>query len=181
VRFISGGAPEPLESVPPVVFSEVMRDLDLFTGICSIGSDDAWVQRDPMPCRDYWNASSFGELSEMAQNRRSVLERLILQLPLGDRCKLDGRFLVVRGDRTTYRIHLGSANVLMEPGSRYLCLVHGAATKKSPQHLSLPFEGDHTLSLILSKAFLLADDRKIKDQSILSQFPADTERPPNQK
>jgi hypothetical protein len=88
---------------------------------------------------------------------------------------------VIRGDRTTYRIHLGSANVLMEPGSRYLCIVHGAATKESPHHLPLPFEGDHTLSLILSKAFLLADDRKIKDQSILRQFPPDSEWRLNEK
>jgi hypothetical protein len=56
------------------------------------------------------------------------------------------------------------------PGSRYLCIVQGAATKASPASLALPFEGDHTLTLILSKAFLLADDRKIKDQSILRQF-----------
>jgi hypothetical protein len=110
------------------------------------------------------------EPTEMAQNRKSVLERLLPQLPIKDRCKLDGRFLVVRGDRTTYRIHLGSGNVLMEPGSRYLCIVQGAATKASPASLALPFEGDHTLTLILSKAFLLADDRKIKDQSILRQF-----------
>jgi hypothetical protein len=181
VRFISGPAPRSLESVPPVVFSEVMRDIDLFTGISSIGSDAAWGQQDPMPLRDYWNAFSFGELSEMAQNRKSVLERLLPQLPIRDRCKLDGGFLVVRGDRTTYRIHLGSANVLMEPGSRYLCIVQGAATKASPHSLPLPFEGDHTLSLILSKAFLLADDRKIKDQSILRQFPPEIEQHLNGK
>jgi hypothetical protein len=34
----------------------------------------------------------------------------------------------------------------------------------------LPFEGDRTLSVILSKAFLLADDAKIKDASIVSQI-----------
>ncbi|HVP46041.1 MAG TPA: DUF4132 domain-containing protein [Bryobacteraceae bacterium] len=171
VRFMdSDGATRPLESIPPVVFSEVMRDIDLFTGVASIGSDPAWGQQEPTPFREYWKASSFGELAEMAQNRKSVLERLIPQLPIRDRCKLDGHFLVVRGDRTTYRIHLGSGNVLMEPGSRYLCIVEGAATKTSPRNLPLPFEGDRTLSLILSKAFLLADDRKIKDQSILRQF-----------
>ena len=36
--------------------------------------------------------------------------------------------------------------------------------------MRLPFEGDNTLSVILSKAFLLADDDKIKDRSILSQI-----------
>ena len=34
----------------------------------------------------------------------------------------------------------------------------------------LPFEGDSTLSIILSKAFLLAEDRKISDPSITRQI-----------
>ena len=34
----------------------------------------------------------------------------------------------------------------------------------------MPFEGGATLSLILSKAFLLAEDDKIKDRSIVSQI-----------
>ncbi len=59
----------------------------------------------------------------------------------------------------------------MEPGSRYLCIVEGAATKATPRSLPLPFEGDHKLSLILSKAFMLADDRKIKEESIRRQLP----------
>jgi hypothetical protein len=36
--------------------------------------------------------------------------------------------------------------------------------------LFLPFEGDHTLSIILSKAFLLAEDKKITDPTITSQI-----------
>ena len=38
--------------------------------------------------------------------------------------------------------------------------------------LFLPFEGDRTLSLIISKAFMLAEDTKIKDATILSQLRA---------
>jgi hypothetical protein len=34
----------------------------------------------------------------------------------------------------------------------------------------LPFEGDRVLSIILSKAFLLADDRKITDPTITRQL-----------
>ena len=34
----------------------------------------------------------------------------------------------------------------------------------------LPFEGDHILSLILSKAFMLANDKKISDSTITSQI-----------
>ena len=108
----------------------------------------------------------------MASNRGNLLERFIPRLAIKDRCPLDGRFLVVRGERATYRIHLGSGNVLMEAGSRYLCIVEGAATKATSRKLPLPFEGDHKLSLTLSKTFLLADDRKIKDETILRQLPS---------
>jgi hypothetical protein len=172
VRFLDGNhRPQKLESIPPVVFSDVMRDIDLFTGVTSIGNDPAWGQGRPAPFQEYWSAFSFGELTEMAKNRASILERILPRLAIRDHCRLDGRFLAVRGDLASYRIHLGSGNVFMEPGSRYLCIVEGAATKSKPRNLALPFEDDHKLSQILSKAFLLADDRNIKDQSILRQFP----------
>ena len=147
-----------------------MRDLDLFTGVAGIGSDAAWGHGHAAPFQEYWSAVSFGELTEMAKNRVSILQRILPRLAIADRCRLDGRFLVVRGDLNTYRIHLGSGNVLVEPG-RYLCIVEGAATKAQPRNLPLPFEDDHKLSQILSKAFMLAGDSKIKDQSILRQFP----------
>jgi hypothetical protein len=67
---------------------------------------------------------------------------------------------------TTYKIHLGSSNILMAPNDSYLCIV-SVSTKT---HVMLPFEGDQTLSLILSKAFMLANDDKIKDRTILSQI-----------
>ena len=87
------------------------------------------------------------------------------------KARITNVFLNVRGDLATYRIHLGSSNVFMEPPGRFLCIVDGSATLAMPRNLSLPFEEDHKLSQILSKAFMLANDRKIKDQSILRQFP----------
>ena len=172
VRFLDGNRMrQKLESIPPVIFSEVMRDLDLFTGVASIGNDPAYGQNPAAPFREYWNSFSFGELTEMAKNRASVLERILPRLAIAERCRLEGRFLVVRGDLATYRIHLGSSNVFMEPPGRFLCIVDGSATLATPRNLSLPFEEDHKLSQILSKAFMLANDRKIKDQSILRQFP----------
>jgi len=95
-------------------------------------------------------------------------ERLLPKLEVRERCRLEDRFLIVRGDRATYKIHLGSGNVMMEPGSRYLCIVPARGTL----HLFLPFEGDETLTLILSKMFLLADDTRIKDPAIVSQLKA---------
>src|SRR5262249_52105800 len=39
VQFLKAGFPCPVETVPPVVFSEVMRDVDLFVSVTSIGND----------------------------------------------------------------------------------------------------------------------------------------------
>jgi hypothetical protein len=41
VRFVRPGDAEPLAltEVPPLVFSELMRDVDLFVGVTSVGND----------------------------------------------------------------------------------------------------------------------------------------------
>jgi len=98
-----------------------------------------------------------------------VLERLVPKLKIGGRCSFLDKFLVVKGTLRTYKIHLGSGNILMEPNDQYLCIVPKQGGPESEPVL-LPFEGDRTLSVILSKAFLLADDAKIKDQTILTQL-----------
>ena len=158
-----------LEEVPPLVFSEVMRDCDLFVGVTSIGTDPAWNRDHPDdPHLPYWQQFAFGDLTSAAEHRKVVLESLLPKLAIRDRCRLDGRFLVVRGDLHEYRIHIGSANVLIEPGSRYLCIVQGPGDTAA--NLPLPFEGDRILGLVLSKALLLVNDTKIKDPTIARQL-----------
>ena len=164
------GEPMPLEDIPPLVFSEVMRDVDLFVGVASVGNDPAWSDGGPEGRhRDYWQSYSFGELNATAQTRKAVLEHLLPRLKIAGQCSLAGKFLIVRGKRRTYKIHLGSGNILLEPNDQYLCIVpkQGVAGEGD---VHLPFEGDRTLSVILSKAFLLAADDKIKDETILSQL-----------
>ena len=170
-----GAAAEPivLEEIPPLVFSEVMRDVDLFVGVASVGNDPNWSDGGPEGrYRDYWTSYSFGDLSETAKTRKQVLGRLIPRLKIADRCRLTERFLMVRGDLRTYKIHLGSGNILMEPNDQYLCIVpaRGAADGWPGGKVFLPFEGDGTLAIILSKAFLLAEDKKIKDPTIVRQI-----------
>jgi hypothetical protein len=59
----------------------------------------------------------------------------------------------------------------MEPNGQYLCIVpDGLAETHKSGRLFLPFEGDRMLSIILSKAFLLADDCKITDGTITRQI-----------
>ena len=99
---------------------------------------------------------------------QAFLAELFPSLAIADRCTLSDRYLTVRGSLRTYRIHLGSGNILMED-DRYLCIVP-AAVKEDASAAFLPFEGDSMLSLILSKAVMLVADDKIKDARILSQL-----------
>jgi hypothetical protein len=59
----------------------------------------------------------------------------------------------------------------MEPNDQYLCIVPGRFKGSGPAgKIFLPFEGDQTLAVILSKALLLADDQKISDPTITQQI-----------
>jgi hypothetical protein len=169
VRIADAAGPVPLASVPPRVFSEIMRDVDLFVGVTSIGNDPTWGDRGELPFVEYWRGYAFGELTEQATVRAEVLERLLPSLAIADLAEIDGRWLRVRGTLRTYRIHLGSANVLMEPDDAYLCVVVNRASAGA-KRVYLPFEGDHVLAVILSKALRLARDDRIDDESILAQI-----------
>jgi Domain of unknown function (DUF4132) len=178
VRFFNAdGNSVPLETIPPLVFSEALRDVDLFVGVTSLGNDPNWGARgDDVAYAEYWQQVSFGDLSAIAHTRKVLLQNLIPKLKIRDKCSIDDKFLLVRGSRCTYKIHLGSGNILMEPGSRYLCIVPAPSSAKnvlpgSAQRVFLPFESDRTLSIILSKAFLLAADASISDPVILRQLP----------
>jgi hypothetical protein len=158
----------PLEQVAPLVFSEAMRDVDLFVGVSSIALDPNWADRGDDPYHDYWRHTAFGALSATAEVRRDVLARLLPKTKIADRVELGDRYLRIRGNRGTYKIHLGSANILIEPDDRYLCIVPANAGRT--RRVMLPFDGDEVLSVILSKALLLAADDKITDPEILRQL-----------
>jgi hypothetical protein len=78
----------------------------------------------------------------------------------------------LRGRSVARSTALGSGNILMEPNDQYLCIVPTSKplTGNLGNRLFLPFEGDRTLAIILSKAFLLAEDENIKDPTILHQI-----------
>lgn len=174
VRFRRSDAdePMPLADVPAVAFSEGMRDVDLVIGVTSIGADPEWEDRGPDAIaerlRAYWGDYGFGELSAAGEVRHDVLATLLPSLAIADRCELEERFLKVRGDLRTYRIHLGSGNIQMEPNAEYLCIVPKGRSQASK--LFLPLDDDPVLTVILSKALLLADDSSIDDVSILDQI-----------
>ncbi|NQX86229.1 MAG: DUF4132 domain-containing protein [Flavobacteriaceae bacterium] len=162
-----------LINVPKMVFTEIMRDVDLFVGVCSVGNDPEWADNngERQVHRDYWQSYSFGDLTEIAKTRKIILERLLPRLKkIRDKTYINGKFLIVKGELRTYKIHIGSGNILMEPNDQYLCIVPSRSVENTTDKIFIPFEGDKGLSILLSKAFLLAEDKKITDTTITSQI-----------
>ncbi len=125
-----------LQSVPPLVFSEIMRDVDLFIGVGSIGNDPNWIDRGVAGHRDqeYWSRYAFGELTASAKTRHDVISRILPRLRIANQCRLSDRFLIVEGKLRTYKNSLGSSNILMEPNDQYLCII---PERKSPARIQL--------------------------------------------
>jgi hypothetical protein len=172
------GAPVPCEAVPPLLLSEIMRHCDLFVGVSSIANDPNWIDAGADVVRGhwreqadtYWQGQSFGDIGMSGEMRRGLLLALLPSLAMGKVSRIDGNFLRVKGSLREYKIHLGSGNILMEPNDQYLCIVPKSDVASAKSALRLPFEGDTVLSIILSKAAMLAADSKIKDPTILSQI-----------
>lgn len=162
----------PLADVPPVILSEIMRDVDLFVAVSGVGADPFFDQKSTGDLLGYWRDVAFGEKSKtsISDIRKDLLERLLPMTKIAKQCTLEGNYLHVAGKIRAYKINLGSGNILMQPNDQYLCIVPNSDPKVEKQ-IWLPFEdGDQTLMVILSKAFLLADDDKITDSQILGQM-----------
>lgn len=142
----------PLAEIPPLVFSEVMRDADLIVSV---------AQR-----------SGEARLSAEAYQRRGELVTALLEELGLPGVRVEGHFAYVQGRLARYRVHLGSAAIHIEPGN-YLCIVPAGWGQRHEQ-LFLPFadEGDAKTSEAISKILLLLNDDKIKDESILRQIRA---------
>lgn len=137
----------PLEQVPPLLFSEVMRDADLLVSVAHAADD-------------------YSSSHETVQRRAELVGELIQGLGLQNvRC--EGHFLHISGQRANYRIHLGSAAIHIEPGN-YLCIVPAGSNVTA---FYLPFaDTDRKMAEVLSKMFLLLDDMNITDSLILEQI-----------
>jgi hypothetical protein len=86
-------------------------------------------------------------------------------------CLAQVTLAVVHGSRATYRLHLTSGSIHVEPGG-YLCVVPASFGGAAHHQLFLPFaDEDRMTSVILSKVLLLNDDEHIKDPTILAQLP----------
>lgn len=140
----------PLEDVPPLIFSEVMRDADLIVSVAQRGPE--------------------GLVSGEVYARRAELVAALLD-DLGLKgVTTKGHFAHVQGRLAQYRVHLGSAVIHIMPGN-YLCIVPDRRSADK-ERLFLPFadENDRKTSEVISKILLLVNDHTIKDESILRQI-----------
>jgi hypothetical protein len=137
-----------LEDVPPLVFSEVLRDLDLVTVIAHASEEN-------------------GTSKEVIKQRADLLRATVAGLGL-TQVRVEEPLAYVRGSLTSYRIHLATGAIYMESG-QYLCIVPSPRERKA---IYLPFEegGEPLVSEIISKVILLANDIQIGDMTILAQI-----------
>ncbi len=173
VRFYKNKEQIDLKDVPPIVFAEVMRDVDLFIGASSITNNPYWTDNGTGKNTDsqsYWYEHSFGSLRMSGNIRMETLKEIIPMLSIKDVCSFEGNFLKVQGKIRNYKIHVGSGNILMEPNDQYLCIVPDSSNRMAKEKISLPFDNDETLSIIISKALLLAKDNETTDETIISQI-----------
>jgi hypothetical protein len=151
VRFSRKGEWDPLHltDVPPRIFSEVMRDLDLVVSVAHRGGVDP-------------------EASASTVDMRAALLGETLHLLKIDNVRVKDSHALIDGQLANYNVHLGSAVVHLQPGG-HLCLVPVHAEHRG--RLFLPFaDDDPRTAEVLSKVILLARDQEIQDPNILDQI-----------
>lgn len=138
-----------VDEVPPVIFSEVMRDVDLAVSVAHAGGVDP-------------------ETSHSTIEMRAALLEFTLPLFHLDNVILKGNFAHINGKLGCYNIHLGSGVIHQEGGAQIAVLpVHS----QSRGRLFLPFvDEDPKTAEVLTKVLFFAQDSKIKDPSILQQI-----------
>ena len=148
-RSVGDRASVPIADVPPRLFSEVMRDLDLVVSVAHAGGVDP-------------------EASASTVEMRASLVAETMRLLDLDNVRIDGPRAIIAGSLGEYSVHLGSAIVHLRPGGAlFIVPVHA----QNRGRLFLPFaDDDPKTAEVLSKVLLLARDREIKDPGILDQI-----------
>lgn len=138
-----------IADIPEIIFSEVMRDVDLAVSVAHAGGVDP-------------------EASHSTVEMRRALVAFTLPLFKLTNVTLKGSHAFIKGSLADYHIHLGSGVIHQEGGAAIVVLpVHSQHRGR----LFLPFvDEDPKTAEILSKVLLFAEDTKIKDPFVLQQI-----------
>lgn len=159
VEFFADGRRKVLLDVRPEIYSECLHDIDLFVRTLNIGNDPLWEGQGDENIRSCWYRYAFDDLLESAKIRRIILKHVIPYLSISGKVSLEGNFMRVQGGLHSYKIHIGSANVLRESDNTFIRLnTDGKGT--GLHKIFMPVERDKILSVIICKALLLAEDRE---------------------
>jgi hypothetical protein len=172
VRFYRDRREIALEEVPPVVYSEVMRDVDLFTSVCAVGEDETWSDQGDRGDGVLGGRFSLEEFSALVALRADMLNRVLPLTAIAGRCKVQKTWLEVRGNLATYRIQLAwGGTVLAVASSIRRLTIPRKLLDAVPLDLSLiPIDPDYRTEMILRKAYLLADDWRIESPDLIRQL-----------
>ncbi|MGE3853792.1 MAG: DUF4132 domain-containing protein, partial [Planctomycetota bacterium] len=148
-RRIGQFIPLKLDAVPPRLFSEVMRDVDLIVSVAHRGGVDPEAS------------------ASTVEMRAALLKETVALLGLKN-VTVKEAHAVIKGKLADYTVHLGSAIVHRQPGGAvFIVPVHAAHRGR----LFLPFaDDDPKTAELLSKVLLLARDDEIQDPAILDQI-----------
>lgn len=135
--------------IPKIIFSETMRDVDLVVSVAHVGIVDP-------------------EASLTTIEMRAAILQESLRLMKINNVRIEGNFALIKGNLGEYGVHLGSTMAYKQAsGNLNILAVHSQHRGK----LFLPFlDEDPKTAEILSKVIMLADDKKIKDPSVLEQL-----------
>ena len=138
-----------IREIPDIIYSEVMRDVDLAVSVAHAGGVDP-------------------ETSHSTVEMRSAIISCNLKLFHISNVRLEGSHAMIEGKLGSYTVHLGSG-VVHQAGNAMLYVVPVHSQHRG--RLFLPFvDDDPKTAEIMSKILLFAEDTKIKDPSILSQI-----------
>ena len=138
-----------IDNVPDLVFTEVMRDIDLVVSVAHVGDVDP-------------------EASHSTIEMRKAIVEFNCKLFKLKNVKFSENHVLIKGERAEYSIHLGSGLVHQKAGSAINVLpVHSQHRGR----VFLPFiDDDPKTAEIMAKVILFAQDEKIKDVFILEQI-----------
>lgn len=141
------GKPLLIEDIPPVLFSEAMRDIDLIVSVAHYGEVDP-------------------EASLSTIDMRIALIITLLRLMKLENVRLEKSHALIKGQFGEYTVHLGSGIAHMQAkGMLPIVPVHSGQRGR----VFLPFaDDDPKTAEIVTKVILLAEDNKIKDVNILN-------------
>ena len=138
-----------IEDVPDLIFSEVMRDIDLVVSVAHVGDVDPEASQSTI------------------EMRRAIVEFNAKLFKLKNVTFTESHALI-KGTRAEYSIHLGSGVIHQKAGATIEVLpIHSQHRGR----IFLPFiDDDPKTAEIMSKVLLFAQDEKIKDIFILEQI-----------